>query len=121
MVDEKKITIGDWGRSVLPSHLRDKKHDDWLWPFKYIPRWVNAFGGQGPVWGGEGEKPIPPAGKQGWHLYDKKTGWWRPYYAFTFKIFKWHLHFRVGFRWDDVDFYYNLVVPFTLKFVTKFG
>jgi hypothetical protein len=44
----------------------------------------------------------------------------RPYYAFTTEGC---LHFRVGFRWDDVDGYYNLVLPWmaTVKIVLAAG
>lgn len=29
--------------SALPKNLQGKKHDDWFWFFKYIPRGWNAF------------------------------------------------------------------------------
>ncbi|KKK87346.1 hypothetical protein LCGC14_2754140, partial [marine sediment metagenome] len=45
-----------------------------------------------------------------------KNGQWRRYYAWTSEN---GLHFGEGFRWDDVDFYYNYIPPWlaTLKFV----
>jgi len=29
--------------SALPENLKDSKHDDWIWPFCYIPRGLTAF------------------------------------------------------------------------------
>ncbi|KKM93685.1 hypothetical protein LCGC14_1205940 [marine sediment metagenome] len=49
-------------RHCLPEHLRDKRHNDWLWPFSYIPRAWNAFCGQGPLWKGQ-QQPIPSPGR----------------------------------------------------------
>jgi len=28
----------------LPEHLRERLHDDWIWPLSLIPRGFNAFG-----------------------------------------------------------------------------
>ena len=104
-------------RHCLPEHLRDKRHNDWLWPFSYIPRAWNAFCGQGPLWKGQ-QQPIPSPGRSTHHWRDE-DGSWRPYYACTWRLQNFwngrYLHFRIGFRWDDVDFYYNLVVPFNLS------
>lgn len=93
----------------LPEHLKGKLHDDWPWPFKYIPRAWSAFCGQGPVWkqGKNYEpKPIPQPGYRSAHWKDL-NGSFRPYWSVTFKN-GWHI--RQGFRWDDVDLYYNFVV-----------
>lgn len=109
----------NWGKNCLPVHLQYKLHDDWPGPLKKVPRWANAFCGDGPDWPAEitadRRKPIPPRGTKTWHWRDK-NGQWRRYYAWTSKN---GLHFREGFRWDDVDFYYNYIPPWlaTLKFV----
>ena len=114
------------GRHCLPEHLRNKRHNDWLWPFSYISRGWNAFCGEGPgVWGNairnmETEaddilvfRPIPKPGNSVWIWRDKDESL-RPYYARTWRLKNFwngrYLHFRVGFRWDDVDLYYNLVL-----------
>jgi len=116
-----KFKLGPWGREVLPSHLRDRKHDDWPFFLKWAPRWANAFGGEGPDYPeGVPHHSLPRDGEHTYWLYDKK-GWWRPYYALSFAIGSNIWHFRVGFRWDDVDHYYNLVVPWmaTIKVIGK--
>ena len=100
------------GKHCLPEHLRDEPHRDWLWPFSYIPRAWNAFCGLGPVWKGQ-QQPIPSPGRSTHHWRDE-DGRRRPYYARTWQLKNFwngrYLHFRIGFRWDDVDFYYNLVL-----------
>ncbi len=121
-------------RRCLPEHLRDRRHDDWLWPFSYIPRAWNAFCGKGPVWHAIAPcslralarlsnvkglfKPIPKPGIAVWYLRDE-DGSFRPYYAVTWRLRNFwngrYLHFRIGFRWDDVDLYFNLVLPFNLS------
>ena len=122
--------MGGRGRKCLPEHLRDKRHDDWLWPFSYIPRAWNAFCGKGPGRWGKTVcdfekiidinmeflttfKPIPRPGDSVW-IWRDVDGSWRPYYARTWRLKNFwngrYLHFRIGFRWDDVDFYYNLVL-----------
>lgn len=112
-----------WGKHCLPEHLRDKKHNDWPFLLNNIPRWFTAYCGDGPDWPSELtlrlRKPIPPPGTETYHLLDR-NGAWRPYYARTWAT---GLHFRVGYRWDDVDFYYNFIPPWlaTLKFVPVEG
>ena len=109
-----------WGRHCLPEHLRDLKHNDWPPPLNRIPRWMSAYCGVEPAWGeGSAHKPIPPPGQETFYLVDQ-DGLQRPYYAFTTEGC---LHFRVGFRWDDVDEYFNLVLPWmaTVKIVLAAG
>lgn len=101
-------------KECLPEHLRDALHDDWKWPLSYVPRAWSAFCGDGPVVHGW-KDPIPVPDTKRWHLRDV-DGSWRPYFAFTTKG-GWH--FRTGFRWDDVDKYYNLNLPFTFKRMFK--
>jgi hypothetical protein len=98
-------------KSCLPEHLKNERHRDWPWPFKYIPRAWNAFCGKGPADIRGWKDPIPLPGMYRWHLWDME-GSFRPYFAYTFQS---GLHFRTGFRWDDVDGYYNLVFPFTFR------
>jgi len=50
---------------ALPDHLKDKKHNDWCWPFKNIPRGSNAYGPRCPgitcpICHGKGFRPWPP-------------------------------------------------------------
>ena len=103
---------GKWGRECLPDHLKDKLHNDWPWPLNKIHRSTSAFcGGGEPDWPPEipmeARKAIPPPGMVTYHHRDQ-AGNWRPYYALTTKDC---LHMRNGFRWDDVDGYFNLVIP----------
>ena len=79
-------------KECLPPHLQNAKHDDWIWPFSYVPRAWTSYCGSDP-----GYKPIPEPGQQVSHL-------WPPYYAITTEN-RWH--FRIGARWDDVDHYYQ--------------
>jgi len=36
--------MGVFDSSALPNHLKNQKHNDWIWPLSYLPRSVNAFG-----------------------------------------------------------------------------
>lgn len=100
-------------RECLPEHLRDARHDDWVWPLSLIPRAWNAFCGMGPIWRkGEGyqSKPIPDPGFKSQHDWDL-NGEHRPYSAITYKN---GYHIRHGYRWDDgekeEERYYNYVI-----------
>lgn len=44
---------------ALPDHLKEKKHNDWIWPLSYIPRGANAFGPRCGK-GNKGYLPWPP-------------------------------------------------------------
>ena len=108
---------GKWGRECLPDHLKDKRHDDWPPPLNRVHRSTSAFcGGGEPDWPAEipaeARTAIPPAGMETGHHRDR-AGNWRPYYALTTDRC-WHL--RVGFRWDEVDHYFNLVLPWMATF-----
>lgn len=93
---------------ALPEHLANKDHNDYPWPFSYIPRSWTAFS-----WGepkrlvGHGDKtpkPIDPPG-HGQISYFPDAPWWALkglYIAYTTKS---GIHFRLGARWDDVDSY----------------
>lgn len=111
-------------KSALPKKLQNKRHDDWIWPFKLIPRAWTAY-----KWGKPQEQygnlnpdspsdysfivdtydelfhdfPKPITGLGTWQLsnfpFGPRFAW---YFAFTTKK---GLHFRIGARWDDVDNY----------------
>lgn len=89
----------------LPQHLVGKKHDDWIWPLRWVPRSWTSFCGKPPdkLLGNQIEvateiegvvyvypKPIPPPGQ--WQIS------YPPYIAATLKN-RWH--FRLGARWND--------------------
>lgn len=96
-------------KECLPEHLRDERHTDWPWPLSYIPRAWNAYCGLGPIWveaPGYQSKPIPDPGFKSAHDFDK-NGEERPYSAQTYAN---GFHVRHGYRWDDVDHYYNYVI-----------
>lgn len=37
-------------KCALPDHLKKRKHEDWIFPFKYLPRSINAFGSRCEGW-----------------------------------------------------------------------
>lgn len=42
-------------KEYLPLHLQNRRHDDWPWPFKYIPRsWTTFNFGPPKLWKGKG-------------------------------------------------------------------
>lgn len=108
--------------SALPEHLRGKRHNDFPWPLKWVPRGWTAF-----KWGkprlvsgyvnpwhhaeqddlvqafGDGPHPKPITSPGTWQLSRFPGGpWWAWYFAFTTRG---GTHFRIGARWDDVDGY----------------
>lgn len=100
----------------LPDHLKDKRHDDWPWPFSLVPRAWTSYCGKPPkkVAGNQAlstvvidwvsydyPKPIPPFGQ--WHRAEADM-WFSFYFALTSKL-GWT--FRFGSRYDDVDHYYT--------------
>lgn len=108
-----------WAPLVQRTHrpaILNQTHKDWPRILRWIPRSWTAWLGMPPKkWFGNAPldrpvglphliypKPIPDAGHWwfGWPLYfsiQTKKGW----------------HFRIGFRYDDVDGYYNFTVqPF---------
>jgi hypothetical protein len=88
-----------WAALVPASNrpaILNESHGDWIWPLKVIPRSWNAFFGEPTP-----EKPIPSPGSS-----SARTWPW-PYFAVQTKG-GWL--FRIGFRWDDVDRYYDLGV-----------
>ena len=85
---------------VLKMSIPEGKHSDWPWPFSLLPRGFLAWYGASPRQIAGNTKDLKPIPDQGnwivtWPLYfasQSKSGW----------------HFRIGARWDDVDFYYQL-------------
>lgn len=75
--------------------ILNQQHTDLPWPFKYLPRAINAFLGAPP----KNPKPIPDPGT---HII---RFWPWPYFALQTKS-GWLIRF--GFRWDDIDHYYDL-------------
>jgi hypothetical protein len=107
-------------RECLPDHLKDERHGDWWWPLSLVPRAWNAYCGLGPVWQiGKGyqSRPVPEPGFRSAHIWDK-DGSYRPYFARTFKN---GFHYRRGYRFDDVDRYYNLIRLFSAGFEYRDG
>lgn len=101
--------------TLLPENLRGKRHTDYPWGLRWIPREWTAFDWGVPrlVYGGtnswaptgsipmQAPKPINPPG--GWQLSRFEDGpWFAWYFAFTTKK---GIHYRIGARWDDVDNY----------------
>ena len=46
-------------KSALPDHLKERKHNDWIFPLSLLSRGVNAFGPRCGK-GNSGYKPWPP-------------------------------------------------------------
>ena len=98
-------------KKCLPEHIRTGRHTDYIPGFRWIPRsWTSFCWLIPPVKMAGSQKnfqvylknrfvalpPVPPPGK--WQLS------WPLYFAFTTKG---KLSFRIGARWDDVDFYFS--------------
>lgn len=109
-------------RKALPDHLKDKLHDDYIWPFKYIPRSFTSYILTQPpklIWG---RKVLDWTSRK----YNKssnktlcgpdpcqKTKWafaltWPLHFTITFNRF----YLRIGARWDSVDEYFTVVAFF---------
>jgi hypothetical protein len=91
-------------RSQRPAIL-NQNHKDWPKLVRWVPRSWTAFIGKPPkkiLGNAHALKPIPDRGT-----------WWLGlplYVAFQSKN---GIHARLGFRWDDVDHYYNVTIqPF---------
>lgn len=85
------------------------RHDDWPWPFKYIPRSWTAWSSPNAPRKLLGNAPSSE------HLDITPPGTWAlawPLYL-TFRT-KGGWHFRSGFRYDYVNQYYTFV-PITIK------
>lgn len=103
-------------RDCLPESLQNKAHNDWPWPFSYIPRSWTAFclGAPELLWGTQKERRIWPDGTIGPAPIPERGTWqvsgypdkfllnFPLYFAVTFKN-GWS--FRIGARGDDVDGY----------------
>lgn len=113
------------GQAVLPAHLRNRRHWDYIWPLRVIPRWATSYD-----WGvpkkllgnqtlvrkqkGVGKKGPGPIGEPGtWQISrfpdaPWPISWLPSYFALTTKK-GWHV--RIGARWDDVDGYITFPAP----------
>ena len=101
-------------KKCLPEHIRTGRHTDYIPGFRWIPRSWTSFcwpiphkiagsqkakfyrGRKDGEFAIEALAPIPPPGK--WQLA------WPLYFAFTTKG---RLSFRIGARWDDIDWYHS--------------
>lgn len=110
-----------FGKQHLPSHLQEQRHSDYSIPgTHWIPRSATSWHYQTPPiliagrcstltadrYGQTCPKPIPKKGE--WYFaivpIKKELLLFLPYFAGTTET---ELHFRIGCRWDDVDFYYT--------------
>jgi hypothetical protein len=94
--------------------VRSKRHADYPWGLRWIPRGWTAFkwGAPRQVLGNQKHGTLAsypgwdpkPIGEPGtWQLSRFPDGpWYAWYFAFTTKG---GTHFRIGARWDDVDSY----------------
>lgn len=101
--------------------ILNEDHADFIKPLRWIPRAWTSWLGDPPrkVWGTaplDRRKAVPMSGNdQDWYpkpIPDRGYWWfgWPLYFAIQTKG-RWH--FRIGFRYDDVDRYY--VISTTLK------
>ncbi len=122
-------------KDCLKAHKGPLNHNDWLWPFKWVPRsWTSLcrgrfakppkylFGNLTNVgdWGST-FRTLSKEEMAGWPGVDENTvgaavvqypkpiprmrKWyfsWPLYFAATFKLFKWKILFRLGFRYTEV-------------------
>ena len=112
-----------WGNKVLPPNLKGKNHNDYVWPFSYIPRaWTSFYVPWQPIklLGNQKERtiytntssyfgidPVPPRGY--WSLQGIKLFSLLPYLPLYFTIvLKNGWHFSIGIRYDSVDDYYQV-------------
>jgi hypothetical protein len=105
--------------SALPQDLKGKKHWDWPWPFKLIPRaWTAYNWGPPKLLAGKAEmesgvpKPVNPAGTFQISYYPGAPWWAKPFAWFVGVSGKKaddgkFSNFRIGARWDNVDHYTN--------------
>ena len=120
----------------LPDHLKDRLHDDYIWPFCYIPRrWTSFCWKQPPkLLFGIGVTRWVTVGDESWlftpgeekrifflgHPYapygpsplQKLSPWsfqitWPFHVAFHVFLGKRPLFVRFGARWDSLDRYYT--------------
>jgi hypothetical protein len=114
-----------FGNDALPENLKYKRHDDYPYPFKYIPRAWTAFkvdwppvvliGNMKPKQQVCGWYCPDPIGKPGqWSIQGIKLFKWLPYIALFFTVttpFKWGWlgawHFSVWVRADTSDAYFQ--------------
>jgi len=107
--------------SALPNHLKGKLHDDWFFPFCYIPRaWTSYKLFQPPkVLIGSGtyiytNGGVDPCQRKAWAWYLSIP----LYFTITFGKTGWYM--RIGCRWDSQDRYYT-IPSFALKKIEKWN
>jgi len=106
--------------SALPDHLKGKLHNDWFFPFSYIPRaWTSyklfqppklIFGYKVFDWtsrkyklnSNETTRGADPCQKSKWAF-----AFTIPFH-FTISFGKSGWYMRIGCRWDTVDEYYTI-------------
>lgn len=112
-------------KDCLKAHQGSLLHEDWSRPFKWVPRsWTSYCRGRfsRPPKYLFGNLDSPPSFYTEEGLaYRKQWGWlpgvlypkpiprmgkwyfaWPLYFAATFKLFKWKILFRLGFRYTEV-------------------
>lgn len=107
-------------RSALPSHLQDKKHNDWPFLFSWVSRnWTSFKLTQPPhlICGSKvfdyTSRKFCKTSNRTVHGPDptQKCAWawaltWPLHFTFTFG--KTGYYFRIGCRWDTIDEYYTI-------------
>ena len=109
------------GNNALPYHLKGKLHNDWIFPFCYIPRsWTSFKLFQPPKviigykvldWNKDAPNPCQ---RHSWSWYISI-----PLY-FTVTFGNSGFYMRIGCRYDDIDKYYT-VPSFALKKIDGWG
>lgn len=108
------------GIKALPEHLKYKIHNDWVFPFCFIPRSLNAFNFRQPPKLLIGSKNLLDwteksygkdlIRKKGLNPCQRHPSWylaWPLYFTITWTNVR---YLRLGFRWEDNNpgDYYNL-------------
>lgn len=106
--------------SVLPSNLRGKRHTDWPWPLSLVPRGWTAFywGTPCKLLGNQKDTrvgspaPIGEPGSWQFSIYPDAPWWawalglsWYVAFSTPRDAAGAYTHFRLGTRYDDVDYY----------------
>lgn len=105
-------------------NILDKKHNDWPWPFKWVPRrWTAVLWGPPKMkWGNQKKRrktvemtywsPKPIGEPNSWQIstYPYAPGRWKRipiYFAWSGSVDKKgeFRHYRIGLRYDDIDGY----------------
>lgn len=129
----KIVPASEVDENLWPAILH-QRHDDWPWPFSKIYRWQTAyFGGPPSMLDGNAEElkfyyrrvddfvwrpcwPDEPGAVEWWHPkpIPDRGQWWRGSPDFYAQTYDNGVYYRSGYRWDDIDGYYNKP-SFTIK------